>query len=339
MKIIPHSYPFFIGNEKEMITKYLDKEYIGYSNELNNNIKDLLKEFFNYNFVFFTPSASLSLLLILKIIKRMMSNKNEIIISGINCWSVYNTLKIENFIPIIVDIRNKKDFRTSYEKIKKKITENTAVIIITHMFGAFVEEKIIKQLKNEYPNIIIIEDFSTSFMGQKNLGNYSDFGIVSFGSTKPISAGCGGALLSNFDVFNEHYDSFIQDKLTFNIKTSVFEQLLLINQLRNIKKINNMRIKILSFYKKFLNIYNPLNSILFRIIIFEEDNFKNLKNLEMFLQKYGIKLDKRESVQPNLIKELKLSELKNAFYFKKYYSMPNNFLFFKVLKEKGLINE
>jgi len=339
MNFVPHSYPFFIGNEKEILFQYLEKEYIGYSDKLNEKIKDSLSDFFKYEHIFFTPSASLSLLLILKMIKKIKSTKNEIIISSINCWSVYNTIKSETFFPIIADVRDVMDFRSSYENIVNKITKNTIAIIITHMFGVFVEEKIIKKLKQNYPDLIIIEDFSTSFMGQNDLGNYSDFGIVSFGSTKPISAGCGGALLSNYDMFDEHYDDYIKTKLTFNVKTSIFEQLLLLNQLKNLDLIKEMRKKLLYFYKNFVNIYNPLNLDLFRIIIFKTRNKKELKDLENFLSTYDIKLDKRESVQPNFSKKLKYRNLFNSFNFKEYYSLPNNFLLFKLLKEKGLIDE
>jgi len=329
---IPHSFPYLTNNHKQDVMSCFEQEYIGYDNNLSKKIKKKLKNYLDYEYMELTPSASLGLLLILKSLN--LSRKDEIIIPSINCWSVYNIILMENCKPILCDVRSKKDFRVSYKTIKKQITKNTKVIIVTHMYGNLIEQNHIKKIKNRYPKIIIIEDFSTSLFSKENykIGKYSNFAIGSFGSTKPLSGGIGGVVCSKKEFIDANYDQQMSDLLSFNIKISRLNQSLLLSQIESFNEYKRIKKRLITFYNHFVNIYSENSDDLFRAITFQKPN-----KLINYLKNYGISMDIRKSVQPNLAKELDRVELTNSCKFKKYYSLPLNVKAYSALKQKGLL--
>lgn len=335
MYVVPHSYPNLTEEDKLAVLSCFELEYVGEDEDLKNMIINKIRFYLNYTHIETIPSASIGLLIVLKFLE--LDKKSEVILSGINCWSVYNLINLENYKPIVCDVRSKKDFRTSYSNIVKKITEKTKVIIITHMYGCFIEEKILIKLKEKYPEIYIIEDFSTSLSSKKNLllANYSDFAIASFGSTKLLTGGIGGVLASKNKIINSNYDrlNISETKLiSINTKISRLNQTLLYSQLNYYENYQKIKKCIIKFYNNFCNIYDENSDDLFRAITFE-----NPRKLISYLKEYDIQLDIRNSVQPNLIKELKLKSNSNAYKFKKYYSLPLNINAYNVFKKKGLL--
>jgi perosamine synthetase len=330
---IPHSAPYLTSNDKKEVATCFAKDYVGFDNDIDNKIKINLFNYLNYSHLEITPSASLALLLILKYLK--IKEGDEIILPAINCWSVYNCIIMENATPIVCDVRKTNDFRLSYETVIKKITNQTKVIIVTHMYGVLIEEKIIKDLKKNYPAIYIIEDFSTSLFSKKDfkLGKYSDFAIGSFGSTKPLTGGIGGVLCSNKKIINTHYDQYSSQMLAFNVKISRINQVLLLSQLESFEEYQEKKRVIMKFYSQYFTFFfSDREDDLFRVITFSYPSV-----MIDYLFKQGITLDIRESVQPNLVKELNMEIKSNAFMFQKYYSIPLNIKAYNLLKEKGLI--
>lgn len=331
MYLIPHSYPNITINDRTKINECIEKEYVGYDEELSSKIYLKLKKYLGFQNLELVPSGTIALLLILKYLK--LKKKDEIIISAINCWSVYNTIKLENGIPVICDVKSKDDFRASYESIVNSITQKTKMIIVTHMYGNLIKEKDIKRLKKQFPHIYILEDFSTSLFSKKDIkiGKFSDFGIGSFGSTKPLTGGIGGILCSHKELFSPQYDTN-NNTISLNTKISRLNQALLLSQINDFYEYQLIKSKLVKFYAKYINIYKQNSDDLFRVI-----TFKKPKKLIKVLNRYDIKLDIRQSVQPNLAKELRLNELKNSYNFKKYYSIPFNIKAYNILHSKGLL--
>ncbi len=329
---IPHSYPHLSETDKLAVLECFDKDYVGYDNLVTDEINAILKKYFSYKYMELTTSASLAILIIFKYLK--IKPSDEIIISAINCWSVYNTIIMENGTPILCDVRSKRDFRPSFDTISAKITQNTKIIFITHMYGVLVEKDLIKKLKLQYPHIHIVEDFSTTYFSKNeyNLGEYSDFGVGSFGSTKPFTGGIGGILYSHLLTFDTHYDQQKGNAITFNTKISRLNQALLLSQLKTYNEYYTIKQKLLIFYCKFVVIYESYSSDLFRAITFD----KPYKIIE-YLKKFEIELDVRESVQPNLMKELGTENRGNALSFEAYYSLPLNIKAYEILNSKGVL--
>lgn len=83
--------------------------------------------------------------------------------------------------------------------LEEKITPKTKVIYVTHLNGRGVEMDLLMEISNQY-GVKVIEDaaqaFSSKYKG-KSLGTYGDYGCFSFGMTKILSTGQGGAIVCN----------------------------------------------------------------------------------------------------------------------------------------------
>ena len=336
MLVIPHSFPCLTEQDKINVINCFDKQYVGYDEKVANEIEKYLRIYLSYSFINLAPSASLSLLLIFKYLK--IGLDDEVIISAINCWSVYNCIKLENATPVVCDVRSDCDFRASFENINNKITKKTKVIVITHMYGLLIEEEVIRKIKGKYPHVAIIEDFSTSLFSKKDfqIGRYSDFGIGSFGSTKPLTAGIGGVLCSQKKILDPHYDKLQDKHITFNIQISRLNQMLLLSQLKSYDNYQIIKKSLVQFYNKFVSIYSD---DYVKVDLFRAISFKNPQKLIKKLTKENIELDIRKSVQPNLTKELNIKSNINSYGFKDYYSLPLNIKAYEILNSKGLLSK
>ena len=101
--------------------------------------------------------------------------------------------------PIFVDI-NENDFLIDTNKIEKKITNKTKVIIPVNLYGLSANYKVIKKISKKY-NIKILEDCAQS-SGSKYFGKMSgslgDISAFSFYPTKNLGAyGDGGIVVTN----------------------------------------------------------------------------------------------------------------------------------------------
>lgn len=333
---IPHSYPYLGDESKKAIIDCIDSDFVGYDAILDNKIRNAFSSYLCFENIMTTTSASISLMLILKYLS--FKEGSEVIMSGINCWSVFNIIKQEKLSPIVCDVRHKKDFRASYESIQKKISNRTKIIVITHMYGNMIEEEVLKKLKLNYPHINIVEDFSTSIFSHNNyqLGHFSDFAIASFGSTKPITGGIGGLLASHKKICNLNYAERMYDGEypSYNLHISKLNQALLLSQISSLCKYKKMKKKIIKLYSNYINLYKDNTDDLFRAITFD-----SITELKKFMQSHNLDLDIRSSVQPNISKILNLKCNSNAFFFADYVSLPLNAKAYDIFLRKGILDE
>jgi dTDP-4-amino-4,6-dideoxygalactose transaminase len=332
MTVIAHSWPHLDDTDRAAVLACLDAGYVGHDAQCEAEIGTVLKQTYAYPVIKTTPSASIALLVILKHLG--LSANDTVVMSSINCWSVYNLLQLEGCRPVVCDVRSTEDFRASFETIAAKVTDDTKAIIVTHMFGAMIETSVLQRLKKVYPHIVLIEDFSTSLfsVAQSDVGRYSDFGITSFGSTKPLTGGVGGALFSHSDILDVHYDQPASGGVSINTKLSAMNQALILNQLRKRTQINAMRVQLAAFYAEYVPVYGVDAHVMFRAVTFTAPDA-----LVARLAQHDITLDIRRSVQPNLSIALGLTDNSHAQHFLPYYSLPLNMQALACLQDKGII--
>lgn len=328
---IPHSAPFVNSKVMPDIIDTINRGFIGFDVNLNKRICDNISQYFYLTNLVVTPSASIALFLALK--KIGISVGDEVVLSAINCPSVVNTIKMLGATPVFCDVRSRVDFRSDLQTIEHKITPCTKCVIITHMFGALVEDVLIESLKKQYPNIKVLEDFSTSFGSTlEKKARWSDYAIISFGSTKPITGGIGGVLLMRNSGYVEDYDEVEAQDLMFNVKVSKVDQLVLMYNLVNYQKTFQKRQAMLDWLERFVPIYQASEYVMFRAI-----TFLSIETLNNEVMKLGGELDFRTNAQPNLARLFDLKELKNAMEFAPYFSIPMNASLYEFLVQVGEI--
>ena len=123
---------------------------------------------------------------------------DEVLIPSFTFVATANSVKSIGAKPVFVDIL-KDNFTMDPDDIKKKITKRTKAIIPVHLYGhvAYMEEIMEIAKKN---HLEIIEDASQSlgskFKG-KHSGTFSHLGCFSMYAAKVMTAGEGGAIVTD----------------------------------------------------------------------------------------------------------------------------------------------
>jgi len=101
-------------------------------------------------------------------------------------------------IPVPVDI-DPETFCIDPEKVREAVTEKTVGIIPVHMAGHMCDMDRLQQIADEF-NLFILEDACHAHGGEwkgKRAGSIGDAGVFSFQQFKLMTAGEGGALVTN----------------------------------------------------------------------------------------------------------------------------------------------
>lgn len=135
----------------------------------------------------------------------LKTNKREVIVSSYTLYHVINMIISAGGIPIFIDLE-KNTLRNNYKEILKATNNNTACVILTHLFDVNNEITNIKQYLSS-KNIFLIEDCAVAhgIKNSKNIetGQFGDFGILSFQAMKNVQSLMGGAIITNNDDFSK----------------------------------------------------------------------------------------------------------------------------------------
>ena len=195
------------------------------------------------------------------------------------------------------------------DDIKKKITKKTKAVICVHLAGLPCDMKSILKLAKE-KKLKIIEDCSQAHgasINQKNVGSFGDVSTWSFCNDKIISTlGEGGMISTNNKKIYEfckkkinhgtalqkkNSNKFIYNKDSFgtNLRITEIQSMAGLEQLKNLKKIQEKREKmsknyfdIISRYKTYINCYIPppgVKSAWYRFYFFLNSNIKSYQKI------------------------------------------------------------
>jgi len=290
--------PVFYGNEKKYLNECVDSTFVSSIGNYINKFETNLSKYTKSKYVTNTINGTAALHLALKISN--IKKNQEVIVPSITFIAPINAVIYNNSNPIFMDCD--EYFNIDIKKILKFIEEETifknyktinkssgaiiAAIIIVHVFGnAVFLDELIKVCKKK--NIIIIEDASESlgtiyikgkYKG-RHVGTIADVGCLSFNGNKIITAGAGGAVLTNNKNFFEkakYYSNqskddqlfFIHNEVGYNYRMSNLNAAVGLAQLENIdsiikkkKIVRKLYVNLFDGYKKFSLLKNPNYSI------------------------------------------------------------------------------
>ncbi|MDP3883022.1 MAG: DegT/DnrJ/EryC1/StrS family aminotransferase [Candidatus Staskawiczbacteria bacterium] len=215
----------------------------------------------------------------------------------------------------------KGDFSMSFSDTKKKISKNTKVIIVPHMFGYPAEIDKIINLK-----IPVIEDATLSLggaFGGKKIGTFGEISLFSFHYSKMITTGEGGILLTDSRELFERMKFFADKEATvisqrldenpdyhvqYNYQMNGLGALLGQSQINQIDEFVRKRKNIAQIYTKHLKELTEVpvffkDNIFWRYIIGTKKDSQELIKEGL---KYGIEFGR--GVYPPLHKYLKISD-------------------------------
>ncbi|MBU2658629.1 aminotransferase class V-fold PLP-dependent enzyme [Bacillus cabrialesii] len=127
----------------------------------------------------------------------------EVIFSSFSCPNVIDAVLQSGASPVFANLDD--NLSLSFEDVKNKVTDKTCAVILTHVYGRKENMKLIEWAKEK--GIRIIDDAAQA-MFTKQAGTFAgglgDFGILSFGPSKPLGSIGGGALIARKDVLDKN---------------------------------------------------------------------------------------------------------------------------------------
>lgn len=238
-----------------------------------------------------------------------LPEKSKIIVPARSFFSSAACIVNTGHIPVFVDV----DLLTqniSVEDIKNRISEKVRAIICVHLAGLPCDIRSVKKIANKH-NLKIIEDCSQAHgasIQNKKVGSFGDVSTWSFCNDKIISTLGEGGMIStnNKSIYefckryinhgsdlkkNKNSYKFVYNKNTFgtNLRLTEIQSFAGLEQLKNLKKIQNKRQKmskdyynlILKYNKYFYSYYPSKNikSAWYRFYFFLKTEVKNYKNI------------------------------------------------------------
>ena len=325
MKKIFWAEPFEINKSKKIISKSLEKTEISGSGKYVGIFERKLTKIYKSP-VCVTSSGTTALQLAMLALD--LKKDTEVIIPAYGYMAAANLSKNFNFKIKFCDV-SEDTFCIDIEKLKKKVTSKTKVVIIIHTYGFSSEiDKIANFCKKN--KIILIEDTAEAFGSlYKNrlLGTFGDLGTLSFHASKTITTGEGGAVIVNNKKYFRKiklYRSHGIDKIPFqhiipgfNFRLSSISCALGISQLDKFKKIKKIRRELYEYYLK---------------------NISNKKILLQTCMKYLKPVVWCFSIRINnpLVKKKIITNFKNKnIQFRLGFTTPSKINFFKNTKYKN----
>ena len=127
---------------------------------------------------------------------------DEVILAGYDFPGNFRAIEAIGAIPVLVDVI-KDGWVIDPNVLSESITESTTAIVVSHLHGQIAD---LGTIRNAIANsasgnlIPIVEDNCQSpggRLGDRQLGSIGDIGVLSFGGSKLLSAGRGGAVMTN----------------------------------------------------------------------------------------------------------------------------------------------
>lgn len=127
---------------------------------------------------------------------------DEVIVPDIGCHSVGAAAARSGATVVFVGVG--ETLTLSAGDVRAALSEATRAVIGVHQYGMPCDVRGIRQVVP--PAVTVVEDFAQAWgleIAGKMVGSLGDLSVISFGPTKPLSLGAGGALFGPLEVLHK----------------------------------------------------------------------------------------------------------------------------------------
>ena len=302
------------------------------------NFENLFSTFTKAKFGIGVSNATSALHLSLKALG--IGRGDEVIVPDMTFVATANSVLLSGATPILADIDD--DMNLSVGSIEKSLTKRTRAILPVHFAGKACDIKKIKKIADSH-NLALIEDCAHAIgtkLNNKHVGTFGDVGCFSFYPTKNITTLEGGMIITQSQKISDYVRSLRNHGITksllqryskgnpwdydvvepgYNYRLDEIRSALGISQLKQVKKLNDMRKKAFEYYNQ--KLCNEKG-----IIIPELP-----KHEEHACHLYIIKIQKEYGLsRDNLFKKLLSLGIRTSVHYKPLHR-------FTILKKRGKV--
>ena len=261
-KFIPISEPSITKKEIEYVTKAVKSGWVSSLGDYIIGFENRFAEFVGTKFALTTSSGTTALHLALAGLG--INKGDEIIIPDLTFVATANAVKYLGATPVFADI-DPKTWCLDPASVRRLISVRTKVIIPVHLYGFPADMIEINKIAKEN-GLLVIEDTAEALgaaINNKRVGSFGNCGVFSFYGNKIITTGEGGMITTNDNRFYERV-KYLRDhamskekrywhtELGYNYRITNIQAALGLAQLTRIDSIIKKKIKIFTWYKKYL---------------------------------------------------------------------------------------
>jgi dTDP-4-amino-4,6-dideoxygalactose transaminase len=161
-----------------------------------DRLRDALADFHDTEHVILCSSGTVAVELALRSVK--VQPDDEVVLAAYDYKANFANVLTLRATPVLVDTLPGVPVLDP-EQLKKAISDRTRAIVCSHLHGCFADVAAIRAVAAER-GIPVIEDACQAAGGRLNgkaPGSIGDVGVLSFGGSKLLTAGRGGAVLTN----------------------------------------------------------------------------------------------------------------------------------------------
>ncbi len=304
-------------------------------------------------------SANFITISILKYLNKN-KNKNEIIVPTLTWVSDVNSVILNNFKPIFVDI-NPKNLSMSEKEILKKVNKKTLAVFITHAQGFNgLSSNLLKFLKKKKIHLIedVCESHGAKFKNKK-LGTFGLISNFSFYYAHHLTTIEGGMICTNTKkiyemarIFRSHgmvresdnkkfekkmvkkykklSPQFIFLYPTLNFRNNEIGAIIGLNQLKNLDNNNKKRTKNFNLFlnnlnkKKYFTNFDTKGSSNYAFpVILKTKNFKKRSLFEKILTKNRVEFRRGNAGGGNQLRQPYIKKFINNVNFNNYKNVDH----------------
>jgi perosamine synthetase len=256
--MIPISIPYLYEEDKQLAIKAIQDGFIANGKQISE-FEEKFASYCNRKYGVTCSNGTVALYLAIKALN--LPEGSEVILPSMTIMSCLTAIVENDLTPVFCDI-NPTTWNVDIESVRNKITPNTSALIVVDTYGLTVNVDEINKLKQDYPNIKVIEDASeahgSNYRGIK-AGSVGDISTFSFYANKIITTGEGGMVLTDDEetyqrllmLRNLNFTNrkkYIHSDAGWNFRLTNLQCCLGLGQLQNIDKTIEQRRRIAERY-------------------------------------------------------------------------------------------
>jgi dTDP-4-amino-4,6-dideoxygalactose transaminase len=178
-----------------LLASYRDGSWGKYQGGKIERLENRLARFHGLEFVATCGSGTFAVELALRALK--VQPGDEVILAAYEYSGNFLSIHAVGAMPVLVDV-HPDNWNLDPEQIEAAIGQKAGAVIATHLHGGIVPMREVMAIAAAH-GLLVIEDAAqvpgATIQGRK-AGTWGDVGILSFGGSKLLTAGRGGALLT-----------------------------------------------------------------------------------------------------------------------------------------------
>ena len=261
-KFIPISEPSITKREIDYVTKAVKSGWVSSLGEYITQFEEQFAKFIGTKYAVSCTNGTVALHLAM--VSAGVKPGDEVIIPDLTFVATASAVKYIGAIPVFADI-DPATWCINPDSIKKLITPRTKAIVPVHLYGYPAEMTVINKIAVEH-GLTVFEDAAEAHgasINKKKVGSFGKCGVFSFYGNKIITTGEGGMITTSDQVLHDRA-KYLRDhamsktkrywhtELGYNYRITNIQAALGLAQLHRIDSIIKKKLKIFSWYKKYL---------------------------------------------------------------------------------------